>query len=147
MKASNFFFTALFLCNIFVGQAQSTLGPNVWLGTGYGIEGDWENPANWSKGHVPTEMEVVLIPDLSNKGRAIYPNIRGEVEIGRLILQPGARLSIDQEGALLVDLMEGPSDFSAHQIQNKGVLLLPNMQVPAHSTAPDRRLGMLVHQR
>ncbi|MEO1449258.1 MAG: hypothetical protein AAFV07_06990, partial [Bacteroidota bacterium] len=69
MKA-RFFFFALLFCNIFCGFAQSTLGPNVWLGTAYGIPGDWENPANWSKGHVPTEMESVLVPTLENKGRA-----------------------------------------------------------------------------
>lgn len=123
MKTPLLFFALL----VMVGSAtyaQAYAGANVWLGNTYGPTTDWHHPGNWSKGHVPTETETAVIPDLSNKGRACYPVIRYDVEIATLQLHALAQLTIEKETSLhLLEATEARG-FSEAQIRNEGLLVI-----------------------
>ncbi|MEM7658246.1 MAG: hypothetical protein AAF399_19125 [Bacteroidota bacterium] len=85
---------------------QIAAAQNVWTGSIYAGGNDWHNPNNWSKGHVPTDMEDVVIPDLSNTGKP-YPVISHEAEANHVRILGQARLNVAAEGNLYLAIMEG----------------------------------------
>ena len=119
--------TTLFILSFFAVSslfAQTTIGPNVWLGNTFGPSTDWHHAANWSKGHVPTDMEDVVIPDLSNKGAAHYPVIKHEAEVNRIIVAPQAGLIIGPEGILHIQSSHGEVGLMTGEILNAGLILV-----------------------
>jgi photosystem II stability/assembly factor-like uncharacterized protein len=58
---------------------------NTWMGT---IDSMWENPANWSCGHVPVVYEEVMI----QAGNVV---IHSDVAIGSLVAGSGVNLSVE----------------------------------------------------
>lgn len=104
---------------------------NVWLGNTFGKAGDWHAPENWSRGHVPNDMEVAVIPDLSTKGKAFYPVIRFDAEVERIRICPTAHLTILDGSTLLINQIEETDVQGLNQIQNFGrIYLLPDTIAP-----------------
>jgi hypothetical protein len=102
----------------------SALGQNMWKGSIYSGGQDWHNPTNWSKGHVPTDLEEVIIPDLTNTGKS-YPVIQEEVEIQHLRMYGQASLSITSTGVLYIELSGSMiSHLDKGAIHNQGRLFL-----------------------
>lgn len=54
-----------------VAIAYSLLAKNVWQGDVAGFETQWEQPGNWSDGHVPLHSDDILIPG----GLSFYPSL------------------------------------------------------------------------
>jgi hypothetical protein len=92
-------FLALFsLLAITSLKAQSN---NTWKGGYPGHETDWSFSKNWSKGHVPSEFDAVVIPDVSTSS-SDYPVIRsGGFEVASLYVQSGATLTMLPGASLL----------------------------------------------
>ena len=81
-------------------NAQTT---NVWKGGFPGHENDWHYYKNWSLGKTPDTFDNVVIPETLTTTRR-YPVIAsGEVEVGGLLIQPGASLVLLSEARLLAD--------------------------------------------
>jgi hypothetical protein len=67
----------------------------IWLGT---QSTDWNTPANWSTGVVPTDIDEASIP----AGTPFAPTVGGTFTVGGLILGPQARLTVAAGGRLTV---------------------------------------------
>ncbi len=129
MKTPILLFALLLSCSFFA-TAQSSSGANIWLGNTYGPTTDWHHPGNWSKGHVPNEMEEVIIPDQSNKGRPCYPVIQYEAAVASLAIHQMARLEIAQEGSLRIANPSTAMDLLIANIDNQGSLLVGEEENP-----------------
>ena len=113
---------------IFSFQALQAQSMNVWLGNTFGSN-DWSIPSNWSQGHVPHDMEVVIIPDLSAKGKACYPLIRMDAVAERLQLAPNARLSIETGATLTIgQVMPAEAEFLS-RIDNQGQIWIASQGI------------------
>ena len=121
ISRASFLFTFLFAA-LHV-SAQVDANANTWLGLTYGPVSDWHHPANWSKGHVPTEIETVIIPDLSNKGKTYYPIIRFDATAGNISVHPQAKLTILSEGTLLLENVATNGSALIGNIDNKGAII------------------------
>lgn len=129
MKTPILFF-ALLISAFFISSAQSTAGPNVWLGNTYGPSTDWHHPGNWSKGHVPNEMETVIIPDQSNKGLPCYPVIQYEAAVATLSIHKLARLEIAPDASLRIANSSTAMNLPLANIDNQGSLLVGEEEDP-----------------
>jgi hypothetical protein len=117
---SSLLFTSLFVLLFSLSFAQSNSGPNVWLGTANGAATDWHHPANWSKGRVPSDLDEVLIPDLSNNSYIAYPVISYDAEARLIRLHPLARLTVAGSGILFLSFPLEMLDGQLSQIDKRG---------------------------
>ena len=72
-----------------------------WTGN---VNSDWENPANWSGGALPTNDDVLLIDSLSNyTGIRSHPiiTVNSTFTPRKLTIQNGGKLTIDGPAASL----------------------------------------------
>lgn len=129
MKTPILLFALLLSCS-FLATAQSSSGANIWLGNTYGPTTDWHHPGNWSKGHVPNEMEAVIIPDQSNKGLACYPLIQYEAAVATLSIHKLARLEIAPNASLRVANSTTEMNLPLANIDNQGSLLIGEEENP-----------------
>ena len=70
-----------------------------WTGN---VNSDWENPANWSGGALPTNDDVLLIDSLSNyTGNRAHPiiTVNSTFTPRKLTIENGGKLSIDGPAA------------------------------------------------
>ncbi len=64
---------------------------------------DWLEPANWQRGRIPGEGDIVLIPDCGNE-EIFIPVVKKRVpDIGQLRIDRGGYLAILARGKLCVD--------------------------------------------
>ncbi len=70
----------------------------VWTGGSDPANTDWNDPDNWSTGIIPDFGDVVTIPDISDLDN--YPIIDGFVEIGGLIIESNAEVTVADGGEL-----------------------------------------------
>lgn len=121
----NRLFVCMLLSSFCVSSfAQSADIANVWLGNTYGNVHDWNDPANWSRGHVPTSEELVFIPDLHDQGQANYPIIGSYAEVGSIEVHPLAQLTIESGGSLYISAGEPGQKFVFQSLSNRGIIYL-----------------------
>ena len=125
---SSLIFTSLLVFVLSVSFAQSNSGPNVWVGTANGAATDWHHPANWSKGKVPSDLDQVLIPDLSNNGHIAYPVIRYDAEASMIQIHPLAQLTVLASATLYLSLPFEMAVNQLEQIDNQGLIELETEQ-------------------
>ncbi|MBT8317284.1 hypothetical protein [Lutibacter sp.] len=86
-----------------VAIAYSLSDKNTWKGEVVGFETEWEQPGNWTAGHVPLASEEVLIPG----GLTHYPSLTAssnavvgtlEIEIGASITANSYMLTVKGSG-------------------------------------------------
>lgn len=68
--------------------SNTLLTGNTWLGAVYGDETNWNNPSNWSAGHVPNSNDNVIIPVV-----AYYPVLPSNATAKSITIETGATLN------------------------------------------------------
>lgn len=95
---------------------------NVWLAADAADAQNWHNPANWSKGHVPTSKETALILDTYPQEDAVYPVIKEDASVAALKVHPFANMTIAKDVAFTITGGALDSDFSRDNVFNQGDL-------------------------
>lgn len=110
------------------------IAQNTWVGGMPGQESAWNQPRNWSEGHVPNwSDELVIIPNVSTT-TGVYPVIDNTVEeIPALLVKGGAALTILAEGELRIN---GETTYNygllnQGQVKSDGVLSIVNTSLAA----------------
>ncbi|WP_181369480.1 GEVED domain-containing protein [Flavobacterium album] len=110
-----------------VSSATITVNPKSWIG---GTSTDWNNPANWCGGQVPTALDNVVIGDVTNQ-----PVVSGNVTVlgNTLTVADGATLEVQGGSVLNITnaVTVAPTgsltlENYAHLIQGSGVTTNPN---------------------
>lgn len=108
--------------------AQNTV---TWIGGTPGNETSWDEPRNWSDHKIPNENSIVVIKRL-NSGHNAQPVIEEMVEVASIEVQANAQLTIEGNGALIIDgsftYSEGISLYGGEVI-NKGTVHLYSLSV------------------
>lgn len=68
--------------------SNTLLTGNTWLGAVTGDETEWNNPSNWTGGHVPGCSDNVIIPVTT-----YYPVLPGNASAKSITIDPGATLN------------------------------------------------------
>lgn len=95
--------TTVLILGLFTLLTNAAFAQVIWKGGTPGAETKWDEARNWSTNKVPTDLDDVIIPDLSSKGD-FYPVINTKVPpIAHLNIQGGAILDITTKGELIID--------------------------------------------
>lgn len=107
--------------------AVITVNPKSWIG---GTSADWNDPANWCGGQVPTALDNVVIADVTNQ-----PIVSGNVTVvgNNLTVADGATLEVQGGSVLNITnaVTVAPTgsltlDNYAHLLQGSSVTTNPN---------------------
>lgn len=115
MKKFSFVFIAFAFTVTAFAQSPDYVA-NIWLGTDAADAQNWHNAHNWSKGHVPTPTETVLILDSYPATDAVYPVISEQASVGVLKVHPHANLTIADDVTLTINGNAVASDFNADNV-------------------------------
>ncbi|MEL1243784.1 GEVED domain-containing protein [Flavobacterium sp. DGU11] len=108
-------------------SADITVNPKSWIG---GTSADWNDPANWCGGQVPTALDNVVIADVTNQ-----PIVSGNVTVvgNNLTVADGATLEVQGGSVLNITnaVTVAPTgsltlDNYAHLLQGSSVTTNPN---------------------
>ncbi|MFT3738216.1 MAG: Ig-like domain-containing protein [Breznakibacter sp.] len=96
---------------------------NVWQG---GISSEWRNSVNWQSGYNATANAMIT------DGAINYPVILDSVNINSLLMEPGARLTVDSGAMLTVtnfEMIANNNDRGQPSFINRGILNVGSVRI------------------
>lgn len=100
-------------------QSVVTVKPKSWTGT---VDNDWNNPANWCGGQVPTAQDNIVISSLAN----IMPVIGTEGDLDDNIVIVGNSLTVEADATMVVHGGNALNITNAVIVEEDGSLVLDN---------------------
>ncbi|MGQ3085779.1 GEVED domain-containing protein [Flavobacterium sp.] len=100
-------------------QSVVTVKPKSWTGT---VSNDWNNPANWCGGQVPTAQDNIVISSLAS----IMPVIGTEGDLDDNIVVVGNSLTVEADATMIVHGGNALNITNAVIVEEDGSLVLDN---------------------